>query len=94
MGGSTRIPAVQQLVEKLANKKPNVTVNPDEVVALGAAVQAGVLAGLHTCLPSLPCPLPLASLIVKVMSHLPLGLRFTLEGFVECESNAVAMHSW
>lgn len=45
MGGSTRIPAVQQLVEKLAGKKPNVTVNPDEVVALGAAVQAGVLAG-------------------------------------------------
>ena len=47
MGGSTRIPAVQQLVEKLAGKKPNVTVNPDEVVALGAAVQAGVLAGQH-----------------------------------------------
>ena len=45
VGGSTRIPAVQELVEKLAGKKPNVTVNPDEVVALGAAVQAGVLAG-------------------------------------------------
>ncbi|DBA90072.1 TPA: heat shock, variant 2 [Trebouxia sp. C0005] len=45
VGGSTRIPAVQQLVEKLAGKKPNVSVNPDEVVALGAAVQAGVLAG-------------------------------------------------
>lgn len=45
VGGSTRIPAVQQLVEKLSGKKPNVTVNPDEVVALGAAVQAGVLAG-------------------------------------------------
>ena len=51
VGGSTRIPAVQQLVEKLAGKKPNVSVNPDEVVALGAAVQAGVLAGqsLLTC---------------------------------------------
>ena len=36
---------VQELVERLANKKPNVSVNPDEVVALGAAVQAGVLAG-------------------------------------------------
>lgn len=47
VGGSTRIPAVQQLVEKLAGKKPNVSVNPDEVVALGAAVQAGVLAGLY-----------------------------------------------
>ena len=48
VGGSTRIPAVQQLVEKLAGKKPNVTVNPDEVVALGAAVQAGVLSGQQT----------------------------------------------
>ena len=45
VGGSTRIPAVISLVEKLAGKSPNVTVNPDEVVALGAAVQAGVLAG-------------------------------------------------
>ncbi|KAK9815742.1 hypothetical protein WJX72_008803 [[Myrmecia] bisecta] len=45
VGGSTRIPAVQELVQKIAGKKPNVTVNPDEVVALGAAVQAGVLAG-------------------------------------------------
>jgi len=52
VGGSTRIPAVQQLVEKLAGKKPNVSVNPDEVVALGAAVQAGVLAGLY---PHPPC---------------------------------------
>jgi molecular chaperone DnaK (HSP70) len=45
VGGSTRIPAVQELVEKISHKKPNVTVNPDEVVALGAAVQGGVLAG-------------------------------------------------
>lgn len=45
VGGSTRIPAVQAIVERIAGKKPNVTVNPDEVVALGAAVQAGVLAG-------------------------------------------------
>jgi molecular chaperone DnaK (HSP70) len=45
VGGSTRIPAVQELVEKLSGKAPNVTVNPDEVVALGAAVQGGVLAG-------------------------------------------------
>ncbi|XP_042015722.1 stromal 70 kDa heat shock-related protein, chloroplastic-like [Salvia splendens] len=45
VGGSTRIPAVQELVKKLTSKDPNVTVNPDEVVALGAAVQAGVLAG-------------------------------------------------
>lgn len=45
VGGSTRIPAVQELVEKLLGKKPNQTVNPDEVVAVGAAVQAGVLGG-------------------------------------------------
>jgi chaperone protein DnaK len=45
VGGSTRIPAVQALVKKISGKEPNVTVNPDEVVALGAAVQAGVLAG-------------------------------------------------
>ncbi|WRX21618.1 Heat shock protein 70 family - like 10 [Theobroma cacao] len=45
VGGSTRMPAVQELVRKMTSKEPNVTVNPDEVVALGAAVQAGVLAG-------------------------------------------------
>ncbi|KAJ6427754.1 hypothetical protein OIU84_023203 [Salix udensis] len=45
VGGSTRIPAVQELVKKYTGKDPNVTVNPDEVVALGAAVQAGVLSG-------------------------------------------------
>ncbi|KAG0492846.1 hypothetical protein HPP92_006244 [Vanilla planifolia] len=45
VGGSTRIPAVQELVRKMTSKEPNVTVNPDEVVALGAAVQAGVLSG-------------------------------------------------
>ncbi|KAA8546264.1 hypothetical protein F0562_002997 [Nyssa sinensis] len=45
VGGSTRIPAVQELVRKMTGKEPNVTVNPDEVVALGAAVQAGILAG-------------------------------------------------
>jgi molecular chaperone DnaK len=45
VGGSTRIPAVQELVESLLGKTPNQTVNPDEVVAVGAAVQAGVLGG-------------------------------------------------
>ena len=45
VGGSTRIPAVQSLVQKLLGKLPNQTVNPDEVVAVGAAVQAGVLGG-------------------------------------------------
>jgi molecular chaperone DnaK len=45
VGGSTRIPAVQQLVKRLIGKDPNQSVNPDEVVAVGAAVQAGVLAG-------------------------------------------------
>jgi len=45
VGGSTRIPAVQALVEKIFERKPNRSVNPDEVVALGAAIQAGVLSG-------------------------------------------------
>jgi molecular chaperone DnaK len=45
VGGSTRIPAVQELVKNLLGKEPNQTVNPDEVVAVGAAVQAGVLGG-------------------------------------------------
>jgi molecular chaperone DnaK len=45
VGGSTRIPAVQEIVRKVLGKEPNQTVNPDEVVAVGAAIQAGVLAG-------------------------------------------------
>jgi molecular chaperone DnaK len=45
VGGSTRIPAIQQLVKTITNKNPNQTVNPDEVVAIGAAIQGGVLAG-------------------------------------------------
>jgi molecular chaperone DnaK len=45
VGGSTRIPAVQQAVRDVLGKEPNQSVNPDEVVAVGAAIQAGVLAG-------------------------------------------------
>ncbi|MCB0998503.1 MAG: molecular chaperone DnaK [Ilumatobacteraceae bacterium] len=45
VGGSTRMPAVQDLVQSLTGKEPNRTVNPDEVVAVGAAIQAGVLKG-------------------------------------------------
>ena len=45
VGGSTRIPAVQQLVKTITGKEPNRSVNPDEVVALGACIQAGVLVG-------------------------------------------------
>ncbi len=45
VGGMTRMPLIQQTVEKFFGKKPNVTVNPDEVVAIGAAVQAGNLQG-------------------------------------------------
>ena len=45
VGGSTRIPAVQALVKDYTGKEPNQSVNPDEVVAVGAAIQAGVLAG-------------------------------------------------
>ncbi|AJQ45514.1 molecular chaperone DnaK [Ureaplasma diversum] len=45
VGGSTRIPAVQDLVKELTNKEPNRSLNPDEVVAIGASIQGGVLAG-------------------------------------------------
>jgi molecular chaperone DnaK len=45
VGGSTRIPAVQEAIKRLTGKEPHKGVNPDEVVALGAAIQAGVLAG-------------------------------------------------
>ena len=45
VGGSTRIPAIQKMVEQVCGKKPEKTVNPDEVVAMGAAIQGGVLEG-------------------------------------------------
>lgn len=45
VGGSTRLPMVQELVKEMTKKEPNRTVNPDEVVAIGAAIQAGVLGG-------------------------------------------------
>ena len=45
VGGSTRMPAVQNLVKRITGKEPNQTVNPDEVVAVGAAIQGGVLSG-------------------------------------------------
>jgi molecular chaperone DnaK len=45
VGGSTRIPGIQDLVKSISNKPPNKTVNPDEVVAIGAAIQGGVLSG-------------------------------------------------
>ncbi len=45
VGGATRMPAIQSLVRKLTNKDPNQSVNPDEVVAVGAAIQAGILSG-------------------------------------------------
>jgi molecular chaperone DnaK len=45
VGGSTRMPAVQELVKNMTGKQPNMSVNPDEVVAMGAAIQGGVIAG-------------------------------------------------
>jgi heat shock protein 5 len=48
VGGSTRIPKVQQLIKEFFNKEPNRGVNPDEAVAFGAAVQAGILGGVQT----------------------------------------------
>ena len=50
VGGSTRIPKVQQLVKDFFGKEPNKSVNPDEVVAAGAAIQGGVLGWqCHRC---------------------------------------------
>jgi molecular chaperone DnaK len=48
VGGSTRIPSIQEAIEKEFNKKPNKSVNPDEVVAIGAAIQGAVLSGTIT----------------------------------------------
>ena len=45
VGGQTRMPAIQEAVSKFFNKKPNMSVNPDEVVAIGAAIQGGILGG-------------------------------------------------
>lgn len=45
VGGSTRVPLVLAKVEQFFGKKPNASVNPDEAVALGAAIQAGIIAG-------------------------------------------------
>ena len=45
MGGSTRIPAIQEIVKKIFNQEPSKGVNPDEVVACGAAIQGAVLTG-------------------------------------------------
>ena len=45
VGGSTRIPAVQEAIKKFMGKEPHRGINPDECVAVGAAIQAGVLAG-------------------------------------------------
>ncbi|CAN7072936.1 unnamed protein product [Brassica oleracea var. botrytis] len=67
VGGSTRIPAVQEVVRKLTGKEPNVTVNPDEVVALGAAVQAGVLAG------------DVSDIVLLDVTPLSIGLKNVLE---------------
>ncbi|PIA41893.1 hypothetical protein AQUCO_02100018v1, partial [Aquilegia coerulea] len=70
VGGSTQIPAVQELVKKLIGKTPNVTVNPDEAVALGVAVQAAVL-GKD----------PLLDIVVLDTTPLSLGLE-TLGGLM------------
>jgi hypothetical protein len=60
VGGATRMPAVQALVRRVTGKEPNMTVNPDEVVAVGAAIQAGVLMGEITDVRLLDVVMPLS----------------------------------
>jgi len=64
-GGATRIPAIQKLVQDLLSKQPNQSVNPDEVVAVGAAIQAGILSG---------------ELTFRIMDVTPLSLGISTDG--------------
>ena len=68
VGGSTRIPVVQELVKKMTGKDPNVTVNPDEVVALGAAVQVSSQATLVTVILEIypNCPVSLNGVLLTL----------------------------
>src|SRR3990172_2115286 len=69
VGGSTRIPLVQQLVEEIFGKKPNRSINPDEAVAIGAAIQANVMSGL------------ISNLLLLDVTPLSLGIE-TYGGFM------------
>ena len=71
VGGSTRILAVQNLIQDLLGKAPNQSVNPDEVVALGAAIQGGVLGG------------EIKGLVIKDRTPLSLGVQETEGGFTQ-----------
>jgi len=86
VGGSTRMPAITQMVRTLTNKQPNQSINPDEVVALGAAIQGGVLSGeLAAVLLIDVTPLSLGVEIVDGKVHrlvernTPLPIRYTEE---------------
>lgn len=85
VGGSTRIPAVQELVRKLTDKDPNVTVNPDEVVSLGAAVQVIFFI--------LKCGLLLQSIILtwRALIHVP-SLHSCIVAFIKnCITRIITM---
>lgn len=69
VGGSTRIPLVQQLVEEIFGKKPNRSINPDEAVAIGAAIQANIMSGL------------ISNLLLLDVTPLSLGIE-TYGGFM------------